>query len=439
MPGGPPCRTMRAPSQPRRPGSQGVSIREHLPLVALGALLTFSSSFGQTFYVALFNQSVQAELGLTEAGIGAWYMVATLASALTLPWAGRLIDRMDLRLLLAVVFAGLAAGGLLLSQAAAIPALVLAYYLLRLSGQGMMGQMSGVVLARYIEQGRGLALGIAPLGVFGGQIVLPGAAVLGAVWLGGSVQGGWRLAWIGSAAVVALLLLPLGLALLRGHGVRHARYLQGLRDDDARAAAGTDGPAVRPSRTRAQVVRDWRFWCLVLTASCTGFVATAILFHQGWVVARMGLNLGHWASGLAVFSLAAATASPSFGWLVDRIGVRRCTPVPALLCLASSAILTLWHDLAGMYATLAVLGVANGASFVTFTPLWVELYGPRHLGAIKSLVSAFAVAATAAAPALLGLVIAQRLGLAGFGLSCSLYALLGLLVLPLGLSRKRGA
>ena len=415
------------------PRPPGVSIRQHLPLVALGALLTFSSSFGQTFYVALFNQSVQAELGLTEAGIGAWYMVATLASALTLPWAGRLIDRMDLRLLLALVFAGLAAGGLLLSQAAAIPALVLAYYLLRLSGQGMMGQMSGVVLARYIDQGRGLALGIAPLGVFGGQIVLPGAAV----WLGGSVQQGWRLAWIGSAAVAALLLLPLGLALLRGHGARHARYLQGLRESDARAAAGDGGPTVRPSRTRAQVVRDWRFWCLVLAASCTGFVATAILFHQGWVVAQMGLNLGHWASGLAVFSLVAATTSPSFGWLVDRIGVRRCAPVPALLCLASSAILTLWHDLAGMYATLAVLGVANGASFVTFTPLWVELYGPRHLGAIKSLVSAFAVAATAAAPALLGLVIAQRLGLAGFGLACGLYALLGLLVLPLGLSRPR--
>jgi hypothetical protein len=57
-----------------------------------GFLLTMFSSFGQTFFIGLSGNELRASFSLSDGEFGTIYMLATLGSALTLPWLGKFLD-----------------------------------------------------------------------------------------------------------------------------------------------------------------------------------------------------------------------------------------------------------------------------------------------------------------------------------------------------------
>ena len=73
-------------------------MNENWRFVGFGFFMSLSSSFGQTFYIALSGAEIRLEFGLTHGEFGFWFGVATIGSALSLIWLGKLIDYMDLRL-----------------------------------------------------------------------------------------------------------------------------------------------------------------------------------------------------------------------------------------------------------------------------------------------------------------------------------------------------
>jgi hypothetical protein len=54
---------------------------------------------------------------------------------------------------------------------------------------------------------------------------------------------------------------------------------------------------------------------------------------------------------------------------------------------------------------MSLLGISYGFSSTLFGALWPEIYGTRHLGAIRSLIVAFMVLSTAVGPGLTGMLI----------------------------------
>ena len=130
-------------------------------LIAFGVLMTFSSSFGQTYVSGIFGPAIQAEFGLGHTAWGAIYMFGTLASAAALPWTGRLIDRIDLRRYMAWVCAGGALACVLAASTTGPALLALAIFALRQSGQGLMSHVGVTSMARYFEAGRGRAIALA--------------------------------------------------------------------------------------------------------------------------------------------------------------------------------------------------------------------------------------------------------------------------------------
>ena len=67
--------------------------------LAAGALLTFMSGFGQTFFISIFAGEIRAEFGLSHGEWGAIYAMGTTASAVVMVWAGALADRFRARTL----------------------------------------------------------------------------------------------------------------------------------------------------------------------------------------------------------------------------------------------------------------------------------------------------------------------------------------------------
>ena len=61
-------------------------------VIIFGFIFTFFSSFGQSFFLGLFNAPIRNELGITHGQFGSIYASATICSSLLLIWVGKKID-----------------------------------------------------------------------------------------------------------------------------------------------------------------------------------------------------------------------------------------------------------------------------------------------------------------------------------------------------------
>ena len=66
-----------------------------LKVIIFGFIFTFFSSFGQSFFLGLFNSSIRDALSITHGQFGTIYASATLLSSLIIIWVGKKIDDID--------------------------------------------------------------------------------------------------------------------------------------------------------------------------------------------------------------------------------------------------------------------------------------------------------------------------------------------------------
>jgi len=139
-------------------------IKQNAPFLATGALLSFLSSFGQTYFISIFGGEIRAHYGLSNGDWGLIYMIGTGASAAVMVFAGGLADRFRVRQLGITIILMLGLSCLLMAWnpiAALLPLLV---FCLRFFGQGMTTHVATVAMARWFIATRGRALAVAAMG-----------------------------------------------------------------------------------------------------------------------------------------------------------------------------------------------------------------------------------------------------------------------------------
>ncbi|MET0429080.1 MAG: MFS transporter [Microvirga sp.] len=359
-----------------------------LQWLAGGFLMTFTSAFGQTFFIAIFAGDLKGEFGLSDGAFGTLYMLATLASAAVLMGIGRVADRRDLRWVSVCVLGGLAlaAGGMASVTSAWM--LLPALFGLRLCGQGLPGHIALTAMARWFATNRGRAIAVAAMGFPVSQAALPILAIAL------TASFGWRSAWWLSAAAVILIPVPLILFLFRNEPAEPER-------EPTRGA----GPALAPSRhqwTRAEVLRDPVFYILLPGVLTSPFVVTGIFFHQVTIVRAKGWDLTWFVGWYAGNALATVIATFATGWAIDRFGATRVLPVFLVPLVIGVAVLAASDDPYAAPAFMLLSGLSLGSASTVLGAIWAELYGTRHLGSIRSLASSGGVLASALAPGLMG-------------------------------------
>ncbi len=60
-----------------------------LKVIIFGFIFTFFSSFGQSFFLGLFNSSIRETLSISHGQFGSIYATATLLSSFILIWVGK--------------------------------------------------------------------------------------------------------------------------------------------------------------------------------------------------------------------------------------------------------------------------------------------------------------------------------------------------------------
>ena len=72
-------------------------IKSNFKYLLFGFLMTFCSSFGQTFFLGIFNPFIREDLNLSHSEFGGIYSISTLVSSFTIIWLGKKIDDFKLR------------------------------------------------------------------------------------------------------------------------------------------------------------------------------------------------------------------------------------------------------------------------------------------------------------------------------------------------------
>lgn len=353
-----------------------------------GFLLTFASSFGQTWFIALFAGEIKAAYAISDGVWGSLYTAATLASAALLFLRGALADTVPVArlatyttLAFALACLGMALGGSLWVVGVAI-------FGLRFCGQGMFGHIAMTAMGRWFRERRGQAIAVVTLGYSAAEVVMPLLVVTLMALIG------WRVAWVAAGGVLALVVAPTLWFLLA-----HGRAPQGTIE-----ASGMPGLAAR-HWTRADALGHWLFWALLPILLTPGFIGTVTFFHQVHIAETKGWTLLQMAPGYSVYATMTVLAALTAGWAVDRFGPERLLPVLLVPMGLGVMLIGPVTHVGGWFAALALLGLTQGMGGALWGGLLPQVYGTRHLGEVRSLATTTMVVSTAIGPGLTGLLI----------------------------------
>jgi MFS family permease len=364
-------------------------IHKNFNLLFFGFLIAFSSGFGQTFFISLFSNDFRTTFNLSNTEFGSIYSIATVLSAITIIWAGKLIDTVNLKKYTLTIVFGMAIACLMASLAFNIFFLFLTIYFLRLFGQGLMGHTSRTTIARYFNTNRGKALAISGFGFYIGEMIYPIIIVFLILTIG------WRLTWFSSSIFVFVILGLSFYFLLRNNNFKIEKNLNN----------NTEFQQV--SWRRRDVLKDTKFYIYLPLSLLMSFTVTGFLFHQVFIADIKSWTMMNLAQSFIFFAVSGLIGSIFSGLLVDKFTGRKLIPfhlIPMALILVS---LLFSNHVYILYLYMAGLGFSNGFTENISNSLWAEMYGVNNLGSIKALLTFFGVLASASSPFLYGILLDQ--------------------------------
>lgn len=365
-------------------------LRSYWPMLLFGLLTVFFGNFGQSFFISWFAAPIQAELDLSASTYGLAYSVATLCSGLIIMGVGGSIDKIPLRIFVTIIALGLFTASLVMWQMSSLASLVVALFMLRFFGQGLLPHTAMTTMGRYFSASRGRSMSIASSGITIGEMLLPSLLVVVIALVG------WQNSWLVVALSIVCIYLPITHWLLHKAGPSEVEQLDIVAKQQTRTI---------PDGSRRTVLRDKRFWLALPLILAPGFIVTGIFVQQPFILNEKGWSTALFAASFVLYGGVHWLTSLVTGTLVDRYSAASLLVflgAPLFLGLATAAIFDgAWV----VFAMMAMLAGGIGMAGTITNALWAEIYGTTHLGSIRSLNTALGVMSTAASPFLLGMMI----------------------------------
>ena len=395
-------------------------IKKNIRFLSFGFLLMFFSSFGQTFFISLFNNEIREAFELTHGQYGSIYSIATFLSGLVIIWFGKFIDNIDLRNFVSIISFGLIFGIIILCSSNSIIFLFIAIFLLRLFGQGLMPHTSMTSMTRYYSLNRGKAISISSLGLPLGEIALPTISIFLIALFG------WKFTWLSALILISISIIPIRYLLLKNHEVRHNQW-----ENKNKSLQRAENNRLTKSYTRSEVLLDKKFYLIIFSILSPAYIMTGLFFHQIHLFETKGWTLNLLAGAFALYAIITVSSSILIGKLIDLFGSKKLVIIHLIpLGLGLFILSQFTHSFAAiLYLSLA--GITVGMANSLLSSLWAEIYGTVYIGSIKSLVTACMVFASALSPFMFGWVIDFGINIEIIILICTFYTLLSSLILYL--------
>jgi len=382
-------------------------------VILFGFIFTFFSSFGQSFFLGLFNSSIRDALSISHGQFGSIYASATLLSSFILVWVGKKIDDFNILKFASYVIALLAISCFLFSKISSVVFLFFSIFLMRLSGQGLMSHTATTTISRFFEKTRGRALSITWLGLSLAEFILP----LLIIFLLTFVD--WKNIWI-VISIFVIIVLPIITFSLVKNVKLDSRETLNLNDIKTKEIK---------QWKRSEVLKDYRFYIICLTMLAMPSIATGTFVYQSFIVSSKNWGPYVIAQSFMVYSVLSVITLFLSGFLIDKFTSRKLLIYMNIPLLVATFVLYYFNSPFSSFVFLGLIGVSNGLSNVLGSATWAEIYGVKYIGSIKALTTAFMVFSTAFGTALFGILIDNSFSIEQIALVSGSYVLIAISLL----------
>ena len=382
-------------------------------VILFGFIFTFFSSFGQSFFLGLFNAPLRNELNISHGQFGTIYASATICSSLLLIWVGKKID--DYRLLYYSLFVVLllSISSLFFSFINSIYLLTVGIFLMRFSGQGLMSHTSSTTVSRFFEKSRGKALSTIWFGLSTAEFILP---VLIVYLL---TINTWQNLWI-SISILVLIFLPVISFLL----IQNLNFES--REDFSENKFNKKN--IKQWK-RIEVLKDYRFYIICLNMLAMPWIATGVFVYQSFISESKEWGTYVIAQSFMVYSVLSLITLLASGFLIDKFTSRKLLIFMNIPLSLSTLVLFYFDTPFSAFIFLGLIGISNGLANILGSSTWAEIYGVKYIGSIKALTTALMVFSTAFGTALFGLLIDKGYSIERIALVAFAYIFISIIML----------
>jgi predicted MFS family arabinose efflux permease len=359
-----------------------------LKVIVFGFIFTFFSSFGQSFFLGLFNSSIRDALSITHGQFGSIYASATLLSSIVLVWIGKKIDDVNILKFASYVIIFLSASCFIFSKISSVIFLFVGIFLMRLAGQGLSSHTATTTISRFFEKNRGRALSTGWLGLSLAEFIMPVLIVFLLTFIE------WRDIWV-SISILVILVLPVATFLL----------VKDVKLDTREESKIDENNKEIKQWKRIEVLKDYRFYIMCMTMLAMPWIATGSFVYQSFISSSKEWGPYVIAQSFMAYSILSVITLFISGFLIDKFSSRKLLIYMNIPLLFGTIVLYYFDAPLSSFVFFGLVGVTNGLANVLGSSTWAEIYGVKYIGSIKALTTALMVFSTAFGTALFGFLI----------------------------------
>ena len=383
-----------------------------LKVILFGFIFTFFSSFGQSFFLGLFNSSIRDALSITHGQFGTIYASATLLSSLVIIWVGKKIDDINVFKFGTFVTLLLSFSCYFFSKVSSVTFLFIAIFLMRFSGQGLMSHTATTTISRYFTKSRGKALSTGWFGLSTAEFILPVFIIYLLTFME------WRSIWVNISFLI--LFLPIISYLL----------IKKIKLDSREIDKNKDKKNIKIKNwKRIEVIKDYRFYIVCANMLAMPWIATGIFVYQSFILSSKNWGPYVIAQSFMAYSILSVITLFIAGFLIDKFSSRKLLIYMNLPFLLSLFLIIIFDNPIVSFLFLGLIGISNSLANVLGSSTWAEVYGVKHIGSIKALTTALMVFSTAFGTAVFGLLIDKGFSIEQISMISGTYIFIALVAL----------
>jgi len=344
--------------------------------VVLGAFLVLCLSYGVRYSFGVFVHPMFTEFGWPMSVISLSASINVLTYSISGIFCGRLADRVAPKWMMTAGSILTAVGFYFLIHAETPAGLYLSYGILCGVGHACLGMVvCASAIGKWFIRKRGVALGLASMGIGVGTMVMgPAAGYLVSAY-------DWRTGFVFFGAVILALGIPISQVLMG----KTTPEVSGLCPDGEPAVREAPHPAPRPeSRARVSlrpVLTDCRFWLLAICNSLATAALMMTFVHQ--TAYAVGNQIGKFeaAAALGIVGFASSAGKFVFGWLCDRVADAKYVAALGFFLMAIGMGVLIRADTAVvLYLFAVIFGIGYGSMAPLMPYLTADRFGRQVLG-----------------------------------------------------------
>lgn len=249
------------------------------------------------------------------------------------------------------------------------------------------------LMVNWFNRHRGMALGIAIMGISVAGIVTPTIAT----FLGDSV--GWRNAYSIYAGVLIVLILPATLLLVKQDPSAIGQHTDGdpLPEPEAPAPDGSCKPLVKENAIQVykEFLTSKAFWSVVITFTLMNGVYSALMTHlPSYLTDELSFGAYEAAYALGVAGGFAIAGKIVFGWLMDHFDAKKTVLIAVTAYLASTMVFMTAQSYMLILVAAGLFGTGFGGMVPVRSVLLSRLFGVAKFSRVNGLFSFFLAPAT---------------------------------------------